>query len=222
MPQTTADFSEDFATLVEQRLANTKTPTQFKNGLIDLMVAQYGTTVLSNTALAQKISDFVEQWRADRAMFRDFLTVPFNGGPNSDGNVVMTDGAGATFTTPGLSKLKVLMSKGDNAATDLSYFWNGNYSPAELLVAYQSTVDVTYDVSKSFASCGTAPTANVTITITKNDVAWGTIFFAAGSTTGVITIPTPTQAAGQKLKFLAPSPANAAFSNVNVSLAGAL
>lgn len=151
-----------------------------------------------------------------------WLTQPKNGGVNGDGMVTFTTIDGATFTYPCLQKLVSDMAKGDDARQDLAFFFAYNFAPSELIWSYTAVADVTYDISQSFALCKSAPASPATITILKNGAAWGTITFAAGSTTGVIAAAVPSQARGETLEFIAPATFDAAFANVSGTFAGAI
>jgi len=220
MVQSTADFSADFAALVESRLAETITSGQFSTNLTALLTDQYGTGMLANQILSAQISAFVEQWRLDRSMFRDFLTEPADGGPLGDGMITMTDGAGGTFPSPSLEKLKVDIARGFPAKTDLPMYFQFNFGADELLGVYEAVGSQTFDVSLSKAGCVTAPTASAVITIKKNGAAWGTITYAPASLVGVIVIADPTLVADDLLTFHAPTVADATFAFAHFTLAG--
>jgi len=75
-------------------------------------------------------------------------------------------------------------------------------------------------LSGSRAKCTTAPTGIVVISVRKNDVQFGTITFAIGATTGVFAGVATTLAAGDILSFVAPTPRDATFADVLITLAG--
>lgn len=156
-----------------------------------------------------------------------WLTLPKNGGTNGDGLVTFTTIDGATFTYPCLQKLTADMAKGDDARQDLAFFFAYNFAASELIWSYTAVADVTYDVAQSFVKAKNAPTSQAVITINKIAVngsssPWGTITFAAGSTTGVLSISSPNQARGETLDFIAPATFDAAFANVSGTFAGAI
>ena len=73
----------------------------------------------------------------------------------------------------------------------------------------------------SYASADTAATASTTLTLTKNGTSIGTVNFAASATSGTFTFSSSvTFAAGDILKLVNQSTADATLANISVSLVG--
>lgn len=67
---------------------------------------------LSNLELAEKLNTVADGWLDFIAQARALLTTPVDGGPNSDGHVVISDGV-INENVPGWKLLSQLMQKGD-------------------------------------------------------------------------------------------------------------
>jgi hypothetical protein len=75
--------------------------------------------------------------------------------------------------------------------------------------------------STGIASAETNATNAVTLSLTRNGTAVGTVTFASGATTGTVTIPSAfTTAAGDILRLLNQSTADATLANISVTLTG--
>lgn len=72
----------------------------------------------------------------------------------------------------------------------------------------------------SSAKAGTAATASTVITIKKDGATMGTITFGAGSSTGTISISSPSITQGQLVTFEAPATADATLANLFIFLGG--
>lgn len=173
------------------------------------------------TEIYAKVASLLTRIDVRDTAMSEWLTVPKDGGVNSDGMVTFTTIDGATFQYPSFQKIVSDLTKGDDARQDFAIFFGGNFGAGEVLGAYTAVADAEYDPSLSYAKSKGAPTSEAVITILKDGDPWGTVTFAVGSTVGVISVPDPTQARGEEIEFVAPPVHDPFFTNVSISFAGA-
>lgn len=94
---------------------------------------------------------------------------------------------------------------------DLHFFAPGTYTASEVLLALVMVRDVTIpaNLSGSYGKCLTAPTSSASIDIQKNGSSFGTISISGSATTATFSTSATTFAAGDVLKIIAPSSADA-------------
>jgi hypothetical protein len=103
---------------------------------------------------------------------------------------------------------------------DLAIFYPGPPGPGTLIAAV--VVPRNLSLQGGLVSVGTAPEANWTATIYNGSTAIGTVSVPAGQTTGTVSLNnTPTSlSAGDLLRVVAPSTADAAIRNISISFRG--
>lgn len=133
-------------------------------------------------------------------------------GPGAAGQVLKSGGAGADPSW-------------QSSPYDIACFFPGTPPASQVLLRYTATRALSFpaNLSASQGSCATAPTANVSIDVQKNGSAVGTISIAAGATTATFTTAGGAAfslAAGDVLRLVAPSSADATLANLSITLAG--
>lgn len=105
---------------------------------------------------------------------------------------------------------------------DLGLFFPGKPTASQLLASITAVRAFSFaaNFAGSVASCGVAPTASTSVSITKNGTAIGTITFAAGATTATFTGSAVSFAIGDVLGFLGAATADATFANFSATLTG--
>jgi hypothetical protein len=119
-----------------------------------------------------------------------------------------TNSVGVTSYLPSIAYLRTIMLKGDQgvaAAQDVAIDITGTFGPNEYIAGFICPHATTFVPASSYAKCRTAPVSSYTIVIKKNGSAWGTIVFGAGSTTGAVTISSPSLIAGDLVEYFAPA-----------------
>jgi hypothetical protein len=109
---------------------------------------------------------------------------------------------------------------------DLGGYWRGQLpatTDAVQRVVVVRTVSLLAGLPGSLASCIVAPTGNVSMALLADGVSIGSIDFAAGSTAGTFTFPSPvTIWSGQIFEVDPPNPQDATFSDVSWTIVGAV
>lgn len=108
-----------------------------------------------------------------------------------------------------------------NTNYDVGVFFPSTFANAQVMLrlAMDRTVVYSANLSPSTATCGNNPTANATITLTKNGTQFATVVF---NTAGVPAISSSgvTFNAGDVLQIVAPATADTTLANVGIILSG--
>lgn len=123
--------------------------------------------------------------------------------------------------TPERPQLTMNLPRGRNARNSVSISATYGLEPLEILGFWVAEQDTTFSPALSRARAKVAPANAYTITILKNGTAWGTISWAANSTTATVTIAAPSVSAGDLLEFVAAATPDPNLAHVAVTLAGA-
>jgi hypothetical protein len=180
------------------------------------------------TDLATRLDKSTNDMNTFTNQFRAWSTGTATGGTGVSGTGVggyypFTDNTGTTQYLPCPAYLVSVIAvgaTGANASQDFALECVGPLGPSEKIGGFIAPIAMTYNPSGSYAKCGVAPTGSYTVVIKKNGSAWGTIVYSAGSTTGAVTIGTPTVAAGDLIEYFAPSSADATFTDFIHTLRG--
>lgn len=109
-----------------------------------------------------------------------------------------------------------------NLANDVYSYVPGTYTGSQELIRVTPSRQTTFPINLtgSIATCDTAPTGSVQITIQKNGVSIGTVNFAASATTGTFTFSSAVTFNGTSdvLKLIAPSVQDATFAGAAIAL----
>lgn len=95
------------------------------------------------------------------------------------------------------------------------------YQPGEVLVVLNVAGAASFYEPFCLASLEQAPTADCTFTVTRNGEPFAELFFAAGETDGAVTLLETSVAFRDKLRLLAPIPADATALGPSVTFASA-
>jgi hypothetical protein len=106
---------------------------------------------------------------------------------------------------------------------DLALYANGKPAASALLMRFifDRTISFPVNLAGSVASVGTAPAAAAAFAVAKNGAAIGTLNFAGAATSGTFSIAAAQSfSSGDVLTIAAPATADAALSDLSVTLSG--
>lgn len=190
--------------------------------------SSYGYTAQSQNAASFDVISFSDTSNAIYDMRNgDVYTYQTSGWVKETVTVPQAVGVNRLVFNKTTGKLFLIESDGTSTRINkerfsVSDYRAGTYSASAKIFVYAFDSDVVFaaNLNGCVVKCITAPSAAVTLTIWKNGVSAGTIAFASGATTGVITSTTLNYAKDDVMQITAPATANAAFADVMVTLSG--